>query len=111
MRHLLIIIIVVIGPVGAFVNNTLHQLAGPAVAPQTATGGGWDNLDDEEGFLADLLNDEQWNYLKCKGQNLLTAMYSSNFDAAKLYNPIRPTAESPWENSNKYTSPYRRGQS
>lgn len=64
--------------------------------PQPATGGGWDNLGNEEGFPDDLLDNELWMNFSCKEENLVTAMHSSNFDAAKLFRPIHPTSESPW---------------
>jgi hypothetical protein len=51
--------------------------------PQPATGGGWDNLGDED-FPADLLDDERWKDLKCKGQNLVTAMPNSTSQSAQL---------------------------
>jgi hypothetical protein len=101
MRHLWVAFIAGVGSVVAFVNNTLPQPGALTMDPQPATGGGWDNLGDED-FPADLLDDERWKDLKCKGQNLVTAMHSSNFDAAKLYKPIRPTAEGPWDDSGKY---------
>lgn len=103
MRHLCVAFIAAIGPVVALINNTLPQPGTFAVNPQPAAGGGWDNLDDDASFPADLLDDEHWENFKCKGQNLVTAMHSSNFEAAKLYNPIRPTAESPWDDFGTYT--------
>lgn len=95
----------VVAPVVALVNNTLLQPAALAVDPQPAPHGGWDNLADELDFPADLLDDELRKDFKCKGENLVTAMYSSNFDAAKLHKPSRPTAESPWEHAGNYMSP------
>ncbi|KAJ4380220.1 hypothetical protein N0V86_004529 [Didymella sp. IMI 355093] len=98
MHHLWIIFAAAIGPVGAFVNDSLPLLGALAVGgAQPAIGAGWDNEADDD-FPNTLLDDTQWDNLKCKGDNLVKAMQFNNFDAAKLFSPIFPTAESPWDN-------------
>lgn len=60
--------------------------------PRPATAG-WD-FDD---FPETLLNDNSWENLKCKGDNLNKAMHSNDVEAGKLFNPPLLSVESQWD--------------
>lgn len=101
MHHLWIILVAAVGFVAAFINDTLPQLGSLVVdGLQPATGAGWDNEADFD-FSDELLDDDTWENFKCKGNNLVQAMNIDNFNAAKLFSSIQPTAESPWDNFGK----------
>lgn len=60
---------------------------------------------DYEDFMAlTPLDDESWEKLKCKGENLMNAMHASDEQAGKYWNPILPSAESIWEDFSKSIS-------
>jgi hypothetical protein len=50
--------------------------------------------------LYESADDDAWSMAKCKGGNALRAMKGSDRDAGQVFNPLRNSAASTFENSN-----------
>ncbi|KAJ4346296.1 hypothetical protein N0V95_005506 [Ascochyta clinopodiicola] len=103
MKLFWILIAVIIGRVAALLDSNspfFIPQALTASTPHPATGAGdefqgGDHENDD--FPNTLLDDDSWENLKCKGDNLLRAMHASDAEAGKFWNPLLPFAESQWE--------------
>jgi hypothetical protein len=102
------VVFAALGPVAALVNDTLSPLGLDALIPgasQPTTGAGDDVYSYEDFVATEPLDNEAWENLMCKGENLMKAMHASNEDAGKYWNPLLPSAESTWEDFSMYLTP------
>jgi hypothetical protein len=98
-KFLWMVLAAVLTSVAALMNSTIPSPgnytidAGPQPLARRA---GYD-IDTYEDFMEiEPLDDDSWEKLKCKGENLMKAMQASDAEAGKYWNPLLSSAESQW---------------
>ncbi|KAJ4312391.1 hypothetical protein N0V94_007458 [Neodidymelliopsis sp. IMI 364377] len=89
----------VLTSVAALMNGTIPSPGNHATGtgPQRFVRRAGYDIDTYEDFMGiEPLDDDSWEKLKCKGENLMKAMQVSDAEAGKYWNPLLPSAESQW---------------
>jgi hypothetical protein len=102
MQLFWVALLATIGSAAALFNNSISPPNLQALTegtPDAATGVGDEHAIDE--FPVTSLDDNAWENLRCKGQNLINAMHANNDRAGLYWSEFLPSAESQWDDFRK----------